>query len=241
MPNTQVMFKKWLNVFKMAILMYPLCGALGGISTLIKGIVIQQKDVHLWMMVVAMIAPFLPFFLLPSLLKGTIAALERIGGALTTMGMAWRGGIKNGRDAVHQTEAYKDAQRTGTINMAKRSNQRFEAAKHRTAELSAKNPAELSSGERRELSRLQRRTNSSFGQRQYAMNAQAIERGAAEDVEATRIMMRGETGNYNTDIMGTQLNELLTKLNTEGSLTDGERNKARALSAQLASQTGSGK
>ena len=66
LPNTQGIFKKWWNLFKAALIVFPICGALGGISNMVRGLVGSGGEV--WEYVVALLLPYLPFFLLPSLL-----------------------------------------------------------------------------------------------------------------------------------------------------------------------------
>ena len=109
LPNTQNLFKKWWNIFKTALVMYPICGAVYGLSTVIRSIVFSSNNgIHLWMGIIAVIAPFLPFFILPTLLKGALAGLGKIGGALTAMGGALRSSTKRGTEAIQNTNAYKD-------------------------------------------------------------------------------------------------------------------------------------
>jgi len=140
LPNTQSLFKKWWDVFKAALIIFPICGALGGLSYLIKAIVVTTDGIHLWMMVVALIAPYLVFFLLPMLLKGALAAMGRIGGALTSMGNAFRGGLRSGSDVVRETNAYKNAQTEAARRRQERSAQatvdRLKARKRQRGSLS---------------------------------------------------------------------------------------------------------
>ncbi len=112
LPNTQQFFKKWWKIFQSALVMFPICGAISGISYLIRGMVLSNGGVHLWMLFVALVAPYLPFFLLPSLLKKAIAGLGEVGGALTTMGTRFSSGVRKGRDAVQGTSRYQEALNT---------------------------------------------------------------------------------------------------------------------------------
>lgn len=109
LPNTQGYFKKWWNLFKSLLVMFPICGVIGGLGYMIKAIVLTQSGVHLWMMVFALVVPYLPMFLLPSLLKSAIAGLGKVGAALTTLGNSVRSGAKGVGDVVHSTDRYKNA------------------------------------------------------------------------------------------------------------------------------------
>ncbi|MBR3322225.1 hypothetical protein IKG05_01130 [Candidatus Saccharibacteria bacterium] len=113
LPNTQNWFKRWWSLFKAGLIIFPICGAVAGVSVLIKGIVLSTDEIQMWMLVVALIAPFLPFFLLPTLLKETIAGLGKIGGALTSMGERFTGGVRGVSDAVRGSNRYQEAAQYG--------------------------------------------------------------------------------------------------------------------------------
>ena len=116
-PNTQNYFKKWWDLFKAALVIYPICGALGGISYLIKLMVFDMQsngvEIGFFMYLMAMLTPFLPFFVLPSLLKNSIAALGKIGGALTSMGNFVRNGVHGTNEAVRNTNSAKSLMQRG--------------------------------------------------------------------------------------------------------------------------------
>lgn len=111
LPNTQGLFKKWWKLFETVLVMFPICGALGGISYMIKAMVKTAPEWDLWMMVVALIAPYLCFFMLPILLKGAIGLLAGVGAAFTAMASGIKSGAAKGASAVENTERYKDAQK----------------------------------------------------------------------------------------------------------------------------------
>ena len=129
LPNTQSLFKRWWKLFEAALVMFPICGALGGISMLVRGLLSNNSGSQVWEWVVAMLLPFLPFFLLPSLLRGALAALGQIGGAITAGLGALRGGanraIDAGRGAVQGSERFKAAQGERARRMQERNAQRI--------------------------------------------------------------------------------------------------------------------
>ena len=118
LPNTQKLFKRWWSLFEAALIIFPLCGAVMGISYIIKAIVSNADGAHIWMWIVAIFLPYLPFFLIPTLLKNSISALGTVGGALTSMGGAFRTGILRGGEAVRNSEAFKSAQEITNRNRA---------------------------------------------------------------------------------------------------------------------------
>lgn len=108
LPNTQKWAKKWWNLFFAILVMYPLCGAIAGISYLIKAMVLSMEGPHLWMMIIGVIGPFLPFFLLPTLLKNAISMLGAAGDALVAMGRGWQSGIRRGSESIQNSERFKE-------------------------------------------------------------------------------------------------------------------------------------
>ena len=107
LPNTQKWAKKWWGLFSAILVMYPLCGAIGGISYLIKAMVLSMDGVHFPMMVIGIIGPYLPFFVLPTLLKGSLRSLGAVGDSLISMGDKWRSGVKSGTEAVRDADVMK--------------------------------------------------------------------------------------------------------------------------------------
>lgn len=117
LPNTQSLFKKWWDIFKTALLVYPICGALYGMSFVVRGIVFGGGKLHFWMAIMAIIAPFLPFLLLPGLIKGALSTLGRLGGTLAMVGAGVKRGISKGNTALQGTDAYKSQQEMAQRNL----------------------------------------------------------------------------------------------------------------------------
>lgn len=113
LPNTQNFCKKWWEAFKAALIIYPICGLLAGISHLLRNI-FQGMDLPIGAIAIAMIMPYLGFFLIPTLLKSAIAALGKLGGALTSMGNTIRNGGKvmghAAGGAIKNSERFKGIQ-----------------------------------------------------------------------------------------------------------------------------------
>ena len=117
LPNTQSLFKKWWKVFEAALVVYPICGALYGAHFIIKAITVGQGgEVNFFMAIAALIAPFLPFFALPSLLKGALAGLGAAAGAITAAGAGLKKSLAKGDNAVRSSERFKNAQQEGHLN-----------------------------------------------------------------------------------------------------------------------------
>lgn len=117
LPNTQSLYKKWFNIYKIALFVYPICGALYGSSYVIKAIVFGSGEVPFWMALIAIAAPYLPFLLLPELLKGVLGMLGKLGGTLSTIGSGLKRGLSQGSSAIMNSKAYKSKQEEAGRNM----------------------------------------------------------------------------------------------------------------------------
>ncbi len=123
LPNTQKYFKKWWDIFKAALVIYPICGALYGISFLIRTITPATGSFaslgDFAIQLAAVIAPFLPFLILPTLLKSAINALGVVGGAISSLGGSLRKGISSSNRALQGTNAYKAGMENSRRNMTR--------------------------------------------------------------------------------------------------------------------------
>ena len=121
LPNTQNLFKKWWQVFKAALIVFPICGALYGAKYIIQAIVFAPNggEVDFILPLIGVCAPFLPFLLLPSLLKSALAGLGALGNTISMLGNGVKKGIKSGNNALQNTDAYKSAQEKSRRNMTR--------------------------------------------------------------------------------------------------------------------------
>lgn len=107
LPNTEKLAKKWFDIFKAVLVVYPICGALVGAGKL-AGVVLSSIDADN-MKVAAMVVQVLPFLLIPTLLKGTLSGLGNIGAKISgfTNGLSKR--VSNGvKGTVKNDPRYKD-------------------------------------------------------------------------------------------------------------------------------------
>ena len=104
LPNTQNLFKKWWQAFKTALIIFPICGAVAGISVMLRGVIAGVK-VGPAMAIVVTLLPYLVFFLIPMLLKEALSAIGKLGGALMNMGASFRNTGRNlGRAASNAAQ-----------------------------------------------------------------------------------------------------------------------------------------
>ena len=118
LPNTQSLFKKWWRISQAALVVFPICGALYGASFIIKAIIFGGGEVNFLWALIAICAPFLPFLLLPTLLKGTLSGLGALGGTLTMLGSGLKKGFSRGSDALRGASGYKERAEIAKENAA---------------------------------------------------------------------------------------------------------------------------
>ena len=118
LPNTQKYFKNWWKVFSTALVIYPICGAMYGLSGIIRGIVFQGDEghMHLLMALVAILTPVLPYYIMPTLLKNTMNALGSVGGALNSLSSSLRKGFSGAESTLRGTETYKALEKESARN-----------------------------------------------------------------------------------------------------------------------------
>ena len=251
LPNTQKIFKKWWDLFKTALLIFPICGLLSGLSYLLKVMILSLPGVHLWMLIVCLVAPYAIFFLLPSLLKGAIAGLGAIGGAVTALGGAFKGGIGKGADAYRQnSESYKNATEMGQRNFrSKQAQSLVNRLNAKEAELKKKDPnATLGRSDMMQRARMQAILNRQTSEDAEvaagispvnfeAAKARALSKRSAEDLESEISLMKDATRFYDADTMNAQLTKLLT---SSSAMSDSDRIRAKALMKKMSTGSGYG-
>jgi len=80
LPNTEKLFKKWFDLFKALLVVFPICGAIVGAGALASAVLGSIDNTA--MKVAAMIVQVVPFFLIPTLLKQSLSLMGNIGAGL---------------------------------------------------------------------------------------------------------------------------------------------------------------
>ncbi|MDR0591201.1 MAG: hypothetical protein LBG75_01420 [Candidatus Nomurabacteria bacterium] len=89
LPNTEGLFKKWKDIFKAMLLLYPIIGVAMG-AGLLAGSIIQKQTGTLFTLI-GVACTILPLFALPYLIKGSMAALGALGAKISGLQNAGRG------------------------------------------------------------------------------------------------------------------------------------------------------
>lgn len=118
LPNTESLFKKWMKIMQAMLLLYPLCSLVVGGGQFAGRILasVGQSNAELgWTFnLAAMVAQVVPFFFIPSLLKGALAGLGTLGAKLT---QGQRALNANTMGRIRNSDRYKDFQMRSRAGM----------------------------------------------------------------------------------------------------------------------------
>ncbi|MGN1313233.1 MAG: hypothetical protein ACI4VS_03585 [Candidatus Nanosyncoccaceae bacterium] len=118
LPNTESLFKKWMKIMQAMLLLYPLCSLVVGGGQFAGRILasVGQSNAELgWTFnLAAMVAQVVPFFFIPSLLKGTLAGLGTLGAKLAQGQHALNA---NTMGRIRNSDRYKDFQMRSRAGM----------------------------------------------------------------------------------------------------------------------------
>lgn len=122
LPNTKSVFDRWKKLFIALLLVYPICGVLMGggqfASTLLLIAAHETGDAGAFFTVVAMLLQVVPFFFVPSILKGSMAAMGNLGMKISGFGSRMSAGLQRG---IRNSEMGRDFQRSMNMKYLDRS------------------------------------------------------------------------------------------------------------------------
>ena len=231
LPNTKKLFEKWFKLFKSMLVIYPICGFLVGAGTLVNVIIAGSGEFFAG--ICGICAMVIPFFFIPSLVKGSLSLMGNVGAKLSKLSQA--GGQK-----LRNTEFAKDAKiraqagvnKKGDLTAIGRAKGKFANSKlgktfgYNSAYSRSRSKA-LSQTEARVAAD---RINSASG---YEAARMGLERKAEDALINDEIVrMKGDTKNYSTDTMKDNLQNILNKGNKA---TDEEKIRAKAYIRKLSS------
>lgn len=106
LPNTEKIYKKWFDLFKALLVVYPICGAMIGMGQFAGAILASIPNGTMKLM--AMIVQVVPFFFVPTLLKNSLSLMGNVGAKLSSMGKTFgRKGSGFAKNTIKGTDAYK--------------------------------------------------------------------------------------------------------------------------------------
>ena|GEM_PF-2106684 len=135
LPGMDNILKKWWNLFKGLLIVYPICGLLVGGGRLASAIIFSTVDsgtsevLKFALLVIGMTVKVLPFILLPTLIKGSLALAGNIGAKISSLGKGVGGwATKKTSVATGLDERIADGNRQRVIGRAKRRSKGLEDA-----------------------------------------------------------------------------------------------------------------
>ena len=116
LPNTEGIYKKWLNAFKGLLIVYPIIGAVIGAGYFAASILlsVNQDVISIIISGILMIAPY---FMIPSLTRKSLDAIGSIGSRISSFGQRGSGRAQNG---VRNSNFGKSMQQNHEYGKAKR-------------------------------------------------------------------------------------------------------------------------
>ena len=124
LPNTQNLFRRWLDLLKGMLIIYPLCSLLYGVSQLIKTIAFSDTT-DVLIQIIALIAAFLPFAVAPSLLKKAFNSLGEVGARIQGLSHGLRGAGRHAQDSIRRSKLYQDTMRQASLARANNWNEKY--------------------------------------------------------------------------------------------------------------------
>jgi hypothetical protein len=114
LPNTKKLFSKFLKIGEGLLLVYPIAGLLVGGGGYVSKLLLTSGFASrgFFAAFTAMIVGIIPIFFIPSVLKGSFAAMGNIGAKISGVGQRLRGGADR---RMRNSNVYKNAQESGMM------------------------------------------------------------------------------------------------------------------------------
>lgn len=126
LPNTKFLFDRWKKMLTALLLVYPICGLLVGggnfASTLLLSVA-HESDASGFFVISAMLMSVVPFFMIPSILKGSMSAMGNLGMKIAGFGSKFGNMVTGG---IRNSELGRDIQRRANMNYLDRAGKKIE-------------------------------------------------------------------------------------------------------------------
>jgi len=118
LPNTKTFFDKWKKMYTGLLVVYPICGILIGGGQFASALLISAGGgSNFFFDLVAMLVSVVPFFMIPSILKSSMAAMGNLGLKVANFGSRLGGGLTR---AIGNSEGVKESRRSLDMHNAER-------------------------------------------------------------------------------------------------------------------------
>lgn len=108
LPNTKRLFDRWKKLFISLLMIFPICGLLMGGSRFGASVLVQSSPDEFFTMFVAMLLNVVPFFMVPTLVRGSVNGIAGLGNKLAQTGNRFAAGANR---RVANSEGFKDFQK----------------------------------------------------------------------------------------------------------------------------------
>lgn len=228
LPNTEKVFKKWLDLFKNLLLVFPICGLVVGLGEFMAkffGQLVQTESDWAYALT-ALFVQVIPFFFIPKLLQSSLSAMGNVGAKLSGVGRSWGKGLSNATGkAIRSTERWKrmEAERSRkNQEKAARSNIKWAERRKKIGDATGLNKTKLG----RKIF-----TPSASATRRLAKSEETLRQFSDQDISARTILAEREFENATTKDIENAWNE---------AFETGDTDRLQALSNVLYSRSGSG-
>ena len=112
LPNTKKLFDKWMKLGEGLLLVYPICGLMVGGGNYASRLLLAAGVASSGFVgaLTAMLMGIVPIFFVPTVLKGSFAAMGSVGAKISGIGKLLGGSLQKG---VRNSNGYKDLQMRG--------------------------------------------------------------------------------------------------------------------------------
>lgn len=228
LPNTEKVFKKWLDLFKKLLLVFPICGLVVGLGEFMAkffGQLVQTESDWAYALT-ALFVQVIPFFFIPKLLQSSLSAMGNVGAKLSGVGRSWGKGLSGRVDkGIRGTERWKrmEAERSRkNQEKAARSNIKWAERRKKIGDATGLNKTKLG----RKIF-----TPSASATRRLAKSEETLRQFSDQDISARTILAEREFENATTKDIENAWNE---------AFETGDTDRLQALSNVLYSRSGSG-
>ena len=143
LPNTQPLFKKWLNLIKALLVLYPVSAFMVGGGQL-AGAILASTGLNT-MRLAAGVVQVLPYFFVPTLLRKSLAGLGNIGAKIGSLGKTYGRKASHGATGlIKNSRRYQDMLAGSKAKAENRYNRSEEARLRRKQERRRRHGRELS-------------------------------------------------------------------------------------------------
>lgn len=112
LDGTKPLFDKWRKLFTNLLMVFPICGLLMGGGIFASGVLGGVSGASIFLKLVSALLVVVPFFFIPTVVKGALAAVGNIGAKLSMIGRGARGSamrVAKGSNAYQQLDSMAGA------------------------------------------------------------------------------------------------------------------------------------